>query len=109
MTAAHRRAARRELEAAKALFGRRQLRWRFDSIGDLEPVELLCGVVIQVEVKARKRLPKLLTAALEQARRYEPNAIPVAVISEFGGQALAVLPLHAFAHIAGVSPVKVGG
>jgi len=104
-----RRAARRELEAARALAGQRQHRLRFESIGDLAPIDLPCGIVIQVEVKTRKHLPKLLTAALEQARRYEPSAVPVAVISETGGRALAVLSLTAFAAICGLEPAKIAG
>lgn len=99
--------ARRELEAARALGVVRQRRLRFESKGDVEPIELPCGVLIQPEVKTRKRLPRLLVKALEQARQYEPSAIPVAIVSEAGGSAIACLPLRAFVFIAGLEPAKV--
>lgn len=107
MTLAHRRGASRELEAAKLLGGRRQLRLRFESRPDLDPIELPSGFVLQPEVKTRRRLPRLITRALEQARRYEPAAVPLAIVSEYGGEAIACLPLRAFAAIVGLDPAQV--
>lgn len=108
MSLVSRRAARRELEAARS-FGVRRTTYRlkFESAPDLEVVKLPSGAVLSVEVKSRKHLPKLLTKALAQAQRYEPAAIPAVVISAVGGEALVVLPLRAFCSIAGIE--KVGG
>jgi hypothetical protein len=75
---------------------------RFEPKADLEPVTLPCGLVVQAEVKSRKVLPKLITDALSQARRYEPGAIPMAIVNEMGGEAIACLPLKAFIAIAGI-------
>lgn len=100
---------RRELEAARAFGKQRQHRLRFQSAPDVEPIELASGILIQLEVKSRAKLPGWLTKAFEQALRYSPRAIPVAILSERGGSAIAALPLTAFAHIAGVDPGKVGG
>lgn len=112
MSTVSRRAARRELEAAKSFGVRRtQYRLRFDSRPDIELVRLACGVTLSVEVKSRKQLPKLLTNALAQAQRYEPAAHPAVVISELGGEALVVLPLRVFREIAGLRDdlKKAGG
>jgi hypothetical protein len=103
MTAHHRRAARREREAAELLGSRRVIRLRGESAPDIEPVVLPCGVRLVVEVKTRKRLPRLATVALSQARSYgAPDDVPLAVLSETGGEALAALPLRAFRRIAGL-------
>jgi hypothetical protein len=107
-----RRAARRELEAARMLGVKRTTyRLKFESKADTELVKLPCGTVLTVEVKSRKHLPKLLTNALAQAQRYEPAAVPAVVISELGGEALVVLPLRVFREIAGLRDEmkKVGG
>jgi len=99
---AHTRAARREREAAKELGTVRVHRSRFESAPDVRPVLLACGLTLQPEVKTRARLPALLRQALAAARRYLPDAVPVAVVSESGGEAIACLPLRAFAVIAGI-------
>jgi hypothetical protein len=100
-----RRAARRELEAARSFGVRRtQYRLQFESRPDIELVRLPCGVTLTVEVKSRKRLPRLIAKALAQAQAYEPAAVPAVVISELGGEALAVLPLRVFCRIAGIEP-----
>lgn len=104
MTAAHRRAAAREREAAKVLKTTRVRRSRYQAAPDVELVQLADGARLSVEVKTRKRLPALLRAALAQARRYAPDAVPVAVVSETGGTALAVLELKAFAALVGLAP-----
>lgn len=59
-------------------------------------------VVYQLECKRRKRLPAMVTDALAQAKRYSPAAVPVAVLREHGGRALAVVELAVFARLLGV-------
>ena len=103
MTSAHRRAANRERQAARTLGTTRTTnRPRYTPAPDVAPITLPGGDVLSVEVKTRARLPSLLRRALEQARRYAPGAVPLAVVSETGGPALAVLELGAFARIAGL-------
>lgn len=97
--------ARRERAAAAALGSRRVIRHRGESAPDVEPVVMPSGEVLQPEVKHRKRLPRLLAAALAQALRYEPGATPVAIVSEHRGGALAVLRLADFARLVGVDLV----
>jgi hypothetical protein len=105
VTAAHRRAAAREREAANVLGTRRVRRSRYESAPDVERVQLADGTVLSVEVKSRARLPALLRDAIAQATRYAPDgAVPVAVVSEKGGTALACVPLRAFAALVGVAP-----
>ena len=99
MTRHHARAARREREAAALLGTKRVHRSRYESAPDLEPVTLPSGHVLAVEVKTRAQLPKLLENALTQAAGYAPGAIPCAVISATGGEALVVLSLRAFVEI----------
>lgn len=98
-----RRAARRELEAARVLGTRRVVhRSRYKSKPDVEPVTLPDGTVLQPEVKTRSALPKLVTNALGQARQYAPGAVPLAILSEKGGAAVAVLPLRDFVRLVGI-------
>lgn len=92
----------REREAARVLGGRRIPRAYGRSAPDLEPLVLPSGETIICEVKNRARLPRLLTDALQQAARYLPSATPVAVVSQRGGAALAVLTLRDFARLVGV-------
>jgi hypothetical protein len=107
MTAQHRRAARREQQAADVLKTRRtKYRPRFQRAPDVTPVTLADGRVLSLEVKTRAKLPKWLRDAFAQAQRYLPGAIPVVVLSETGGAPLAVLPLDAFAGFAGLQPQK---
>jgi hypothetical protein len=105
MSAIHKRAARRELQAARLLGVARQQRLRFESKPDLAPLLLRCGITLQCEVKTRKKLPRLLVTALAQAKRYEPEAIPAAILSETGGQPIICLPLRDFQKIAGIEVV----
>lgn len=104
---AHTRAARRERQAASLLGTTRIHRSRYESAPDVAPVTLPCGVVLSCEVKTRKRLPALLVAALAQAKRYAPEAVPTAVVSATGGEPLIVLPLRAFRRIAGLDALPV--
>ena len=92
MSAAHRRAASLEQAAADVLGSERvKYRPRFVSAPDVRPIRLKDGSEIQVEAKTRKRLPAVILEALRQAERYARGAIPVGVIREKGGRALAVL------------------
>ncbi len=103
MARPHARAARRERQAADLLGSRRVLRARYESAPDVEPVTLPCGVRLTVEVKTRAKLPKIVTSALLQAAKYgDPGDVPCVVMSETGGEPLAVLPLRAFRRIAGI-------
>jgi hypothetical protein len=107
MASSHNRAARREREAAKIL-GTERVRYRprFVSAPDTQPVRLANGTILQPEVKDRKRLPKLITKALEQASRYRPGAIPLAILSERGGPPIVCLSLAAFAELLGIAPPR---
>jgi hypothetical protein len=102
---AHRRAANRERQAAAILGSRRVLRSRYESAPDVEPVTLPSGIRLAVEVKTRARLPRLIAQALAQAKGYgRASDVPCAVLSETGGEPVAVLPLRAFRRIAGLDP-----
>lgn len=94
--------SRREREAARALGSSRVVRQRGQRAPDVAAITLPSGEVLQPEVKHRKRLPRLLAAALSQALGYSPDAVPVAVVSEHRGAALAVLRLADFARLVGV-------
>ena len=99
---ASRRGAELERATAKALGGKRVRRSRFESAPDLEALELPCGLVVQIECKARESLPALVVGALDQARKYAPEgAIPVAVLRARGAAPVTVLSLKHFALIAG--------
>jgi hypothetical protein len=105
---AQRRAARHELRTAKAFGVRRVHRARFESKPDVELVRLPDGSELSCECKTRKRLPALITKALEQAQRYAaPPAIPCAILSAFGERPVIVLPLEAFRKLAGLAPSAV--
>lgn len=98
-----RRSADRERQAAELLGTTRVKRSRFESAPDLPPVRLPCGLTLMPEVKTRRRLPALVTKALDQAKGYAPpGAIPVAVLSATGAEPVIVLPLRAFRRIAGI-------
>lgn len=103
MAASHARAARRERQAARTLGTERVRRRRGESAPDAAPVRLASGLVIQAEVKSRKRLPYLLTGALKQAEGYAPDAIPLAVVFQRGErEGLAILRLRDFTRLAGL-------
>jgi len=62
------------------------------------------GTVLAPEIKTRAKLPKYLSKALAQAAGYAPRgAVPVAVISELGGQALVVIDARTFARLVGIT------
>ena len=101
------RAARREREAARALGARRIVRHIGESAPDTTAVVLASGLVLQPEVKSTKRPPKLVLDALEQARGYRADAVPLVVVAPYGGEMIACLPLLAFVQIAGIAPVEL--
>lgn len=86
-----------EKRAALALGGRRVKRERFESAPDVADVPGFA-----VEVKYRKRLPRLVVEALRQAEGYAIlGQRPVAVLFERGSrEAIAVLRLSDFATVA---------
>lgn len=94
--------ARRERDAARTLGGQRVVRERGQSAPDVATIALPSGERLQPEVKHRRRLPRLLVAALAQALRYAPDATPLAVVSERGGPQLAVLYLVDLARLLGI-------
>jgi hypothetical protein len=104
MTAVHARAARRERQAATLLGSRRVHRGRYERAPDVEPVRLADGTVLVAESKTRKALPRWLVGAIAQARGYLPGCVPLAVVSELGGEPLAVLPLRDLARLLGLQP-----
>lgn len=109
MSATSKRAARRELEAAQKLGTERvRFRPRYVAAPDILPVRLPSGDVLQAEIKTTKRAPKRVLDAIAQARRYAPAAIPIAIISQFGGEAIACCPLNDFCRLLGLQPPKPG-
>jgi hypothetical protein len=97
------RAARREGHAAAALGTRRVHRRVGESAPDVEAVRLPSGVVLGPEVKSRIALPKLLTGALDQARGYFPQAVPLAILYARGAtDGVACVPLSAFVAMTGI-------
>jgi hypothetical protein len=108
MTVAHRHGANREREAAAVLGSKRVHRKRGQRAPDVVPIRFADGSVVVPESKTRKALPKWLKAALTQARGYHRGAVPLVVLSETGGQALAVLPLVDLAQLVGLRAPKDG-
>ena len=102
MSRAHRRGADAERAVARALgTTRTRNRSRFETAPDMEPVRLESGVTLVVESKARGSVPRWLVGAVEQAARYLPSAVPVAVVSGAGVR-LAVLHLADLAALLGL-------
>lgn len=74
-----------------------------ERVPDTLPVRLSDGRLLQPEVKARKHLPKALTNALEQARRYAPTSEPLAVFFAKGERkGIVVLDLDFFIGLVGI-------
>jgi len=67
-------------------------------VGSLRRMSLRCAIA-----RARRTSP-----SARAARGYAPGAVPVAVISDVGGEAVACLPLVAFARLLGVAPARLG-
>jgi hypothetical protein len=79
------------------------------AVADTRPVRLADGRMLQPEVKSRKNLPKLLTEALAQAKRYAPTAEPVAVFYAYGDpNGVAVLDARLFAELVGLRDAEAG-
>ncbi len=100
--------ASKERLVAELLGTRRVRRHRYERAGDVEPVRLPCGVVLAVEVKARKKIPTLVTKAIAQAANDGPRgAVACAVLAETGKEPLLVVPLRTFRIVAGIDgPVQ---
>lgn len=102
------RAANREREAARIFGTQRVVRKTKECAPDAVAFRLENGDVVQPEVKnGMKRLPRTLVKALEQARRYSPRAVPIAVFSDVGGEAIACVPAKDLARWMGVAPEKL--
>ncbi len=109
MTAAHRRAARREQQVADLLGTQRvKFRPRFQRSPDCVPIRLADGSVIVPESKTRKALPKWITTAIGQARGYVEGSIPLVVVSELRGEPLALVPLADLARLVGLREPEAG-
>lgn len=94
---------------ARLLGTKRVVRKKLEKAPDALPVRLPNGDLIQPEAKnGMKRCPRTLVKALEQARRYTRDAIPVAVFSDVGGEAIACVPLKDFSRWMGITPEKLG-
>lgn len=104
MSAASRRGAAAEERAAVALGTRRIHRRRGESAPDLMQVKTSTGATLGPEVKSRKRLPALVTGALDQARRYfGTRAIPIAVLYAKGAHdGIVCLRLADFTRLVGI-------
>lgn len=102
MSKHHRRAAAAEKRAAALLGSRRVHRSRYERAPDVVPVRLPTGDVLCPEVKTRRRIPSLVKRALKQAAGYMPDAIPIAVIAETGGELIACLALHHLSRLLGL-------
>ena len=106
---ASRKGADAERAVAKALgVERTRHRGRFESAPDVAPVLLASGHTLTVESKARGSVPRWLVGAVEQAAKYLPSAIPVAVVSGAGAR-LAVLRLEDLAALVGLRAVTPQG
>jgi hypothetical protein len=108
VTSSHRRGARRERQAAEILKTTRVCRMRGERAPDVVPLRFENGSVVVPESKTRAKLPKWLNAALAQARGYHPGAVPLVVLSETGGPALALLPLADLAMLVGLRAPRDG-
>jgi len=103
------RAASRERECAKILGSARHIRKTKGKAPDVVAFRLANGDVVQPEVKnGMKRCPRVLVKALEQAKRYAPGAVPIAVFSDVGGHAIGCVDLKVLARWMGVQEDKLG-
>lgn len=109
MSRASRKGADAERAVARALCTTRtRHRGRFESAPDVAPVLLASGHTLTVESKARTTVPRWLVGAVEQAAKYLPSAIPVAVVSGAGAR-LAVLRLEDLAALVGLRATAAQG
>lgn len=103
MSATSRRAIAAEFRGAALLHTTRVRRVLYKSTPDVEPVRLASGRLLQGEVKSRKRLPRWLRRALEQARGYLVGSVPVVLLFEPGGEPLALLTVRDLSRELGLS------
>lgn len=111
MARLHDRARRLERRAALLVGGERvQHRPRFARLPDIWPVtHKPTGITLQLECKSgERRIPRGVLAALAQARGYSPDAVPVAVFGDVGGDVIACLPLADLARLLGLQPLEPG-
>jgi hypothetical protein len=104
MSAVSQRADRAEERAAKALgVARLGGKRKKERVPDTMPVRLSDGRLLQPEVKSRAHLPKALTKALDQAKRYAPTSEPIAVFFAKGERrGVVVLDLDLFTSLVGI-------
>jgi hypothetical protein len=103
MTAANRRGAYREQETADKLGGERiKYRPRYQRSPDVVPIRFADGTVVVPESATRKKLPSLIVTKMRQAAGYVEGAVPLVVLSETGGRAIACMPLEDFARLVGL-------
>jgi hypothetical protein len=104
VSAASQRGDRAEEKACKVL-GTTRLggKKKKERVPDAMPIRLSDGRLLQPEVKYRKNLPKMLTDAIEQARRYAPTSEPIAVFfSRESKKGVVVIDADAFALLVGI-------
>src|SRR5262245_50359260 len=104
MARSHDRGRRLATRAAEIVGGERLPFRAYVKQPDIWPVKLASGDVLQLECKAgEKRTPRCVVKALEQARGYAPEAVPVAVFGDVGGEPIACLPLRDLARLLGLA------
>lgn len=109
MARSHDRGRRGEQRVEKLTGAQRvKHRPRFARSADFAPLRLPNGEVIQFESKAGQDVvPRTVLKDIAQARGYTPAAVPVAVYSDVGGEAVACLPLGDLARLLGIGPAQV--
>ena len=109
MSARNRQARARKLEhdAADAFQGERVVRAIGECAPDVKCRQLPNGDWVQVECKSRKRLPAVIMRARAQAIGYAPGCIPLVVVRQVGGAALAVVDLEVLARWVGLDVSKL--
>ena len=102
------RAASRERKAAKIFGTTRVVRKAKGRLPDAIPFELKTGECVQLEVKnGMKRCPRVLVKALDQAKAYTPEAIPIAVFSDVGGTDIACVAAKDLARWMGIEVAQL--
>lgn len=107
MARSHDRGRRGEQRVEKITGAKRvKHRPRFAKMGDFWPLRLeQSGETLQFESKAGENaVPKTVLKDIGQARSYAPNAVPIAVYSNVGGESIACLPLEDLARLLGIGP-----
>lgn len=108
MSNASRRAARLEERTADVLHTTRVHRKSYrESAPDVAPITLASGLVVMPECKSRAKVPRIIRQALEQAAKYLPDCVPLAVIRQTGGRAVACLWIEDLARVTGIRDPEV--